>query len=483
MKKVLSKALTLLAVLAMIGSFTACGKKESKKVISIYRCTFNLASPDATEVQKVQDAINAYLAKKGADYTVELNDIGSGEYTDKANLALKGGEVNLLWTASWESTIGTNDLWKENSAYDITNLIKGTDLEKALPSWVWPASAYAGKTYYVPCYKESAEGYDVMVRSDLAKKYNWNLNSIKTLKDIEPMLADCKAEGLKYPYLTQKTAMFHRWYLNDFDFFSQDSFIAVDRDTNTVVDAILTPEYADFCKLMGNWHAKGYIHEDDPTKQTTDTTTQTQDWGFSWWTCVPNDEEADSRYGQSVETISVTNKYSHSTTTLGSCFAIAANCTEDEARACIDFLGKLYTDKELADLYTYGIEGTDYTRTASGAVKKQGGKYNHSMWESASVLCLSLEDGEPADKVELYSKFNNSSLSSCASGFRFDSTPVAAEYATCQTVFEEYGFILENGGIAPADVEKTIATYQAKLDEAGYQKVLAEAQKQYNAWK
>ena len=37
MKKVLSKALTLLAVLAMVGSFTACGKKESKKVISIYR--------------------------------------------------------------------------------------------------------------------------------------------------------------------------------------------------------------------------------------------------------------------------------------------------------------------------------------------------------------------------------------------------------------------------------------------------------------
>ena len=35
MKKVISKVLTLLAVLAMISSFTACGKKESKKVISI----------------------------------------------------------------------------------------------------------------------------------------------------------------------------------------------------------------------------------------------------------------------------------------------------------------------------------------------------------------------------------------------------------------------------------------------------------------
>ena len=100
-----------------------------------------------------------------------------------------------------------------------------------------------------------------------------------------------------------------------------------------------------------------------------------------------------------------------------------------------------------------------------------------------SVFCLSLEDGEPANKVELYSKFNDGSLSSCASGFRFDSNPVSAEYATCQTVFEEFGFILENGGVAPNSVAKTIATYQNKLNEAGYQKGLAEAQKQYNAWK
>ena len=40
---------------------------------------------------------------------------------------------------------------------------------------------------------------------------------------IEPMLADLEAEGLKYPYLSQKTAMFYRYYINDFDFFTADS--------------------------------------------------------------------------------------------------------------------------------------------------------------------------------------------------------------------------------------------------------------------
>ena len=50
----------------------------------------------------------------------------------------------------------------------------------------------------------------------------------------------------------------------------------------------------------------------------------------------------------------------HSTSTLGSCYAITANSSEDQAKACIDFWDFVHR-YELADLYTYGIEGEDYT--------------------------------------------------------------------------------------------------------------------------
>ena len=43
--------------------------------------------------------------------------------------------------------------------------------------------------------------------------------------------------------------------------------------------------------------------------------------------------------------------------------------------------------------------------------------------------------------------------------------------------------MLENGGFASKDVESKIADYQAELDGAGYQDVLAEFQSQYNTWK
>ena len=453
-----------------------------KVVINVYRDSFNIASPDSAEVEAIQNAINEYIADK-INVEIKLTDIGSGEFKDKANLALSNGEINLLWTASWMETINCDNLVKQNAVYDLTDLLPGSALYDSIPAWVWDASAYDGKSYFVSCYKESAEGYDIMFRSDLVEKYGWDIASVKTLKDLEPMLEDCKAEGLKYPYLTQKTAMFHRYYLNDFDFILQDDLIGVDRATDTVVNLVQTPQFKDFSTLMCEWAEKGYLSEDDVTKTTTDTTTQTQDWGISWWTTVPNNEEADTRYGQAVEMTPITNKYSHSTTTLGSCFAVTSNSTEEQAKACVDFLGLLYTDKALADLYTFGIEGVDYDRNADGAIVKKGDMYNHSAWESCSVLNLSLEEGEPADKVDLYKAFNDSSESSCASGFRFDRTNVEAQYTACLSVFDEYGYVLENGGYASADVESIIADYQAALDDAGYQDVLTEAQTQYEAWK
>lgn len=491
-KKLLS---TLLVTAMAAGMLTGCGNTASsstpktddgKVVINVTRATFNLATPDSNQVKKVEDAINAYIADK-INVKINLTDIGSGEYTDKANTSLANKEINLLWTASWESTIGTNDLVPQNAVYDITELLKGSTLYNSMDAGQWEATKYNGKNYFIPVYKDNVEGYDLMFRQELVDKYGWDLSSVKKLADIEPMLADAKSEGLKYPFLTQKTAMFYRYYINSFDFFTADAtsnWVAVDRDTNEVVNVIQTPEYKEFCDLMAKWAEAGYISEDDVTKTTTDTTTQTQDWAVSWWTDIPVNAEANSRYNQEVAMVPITDRWAHSTSALGSCYCVTANSTEEQAKACIDFMGLLYTDSKLADLYTFGIEGEDFNYDENGqVVQTDNGKYNHSMWESASATIVTPLSNEPADKASLYKDFNGGANTSCAAGFRFDKTPVADKYAACQTVFEQYGFALENGGVASADVDSTIVAYQSALDEAGYQDVLAEFQSQYDAWK
>ncbi len=486
MKKLVSLVLALCMMLGLV----AVAQADEPVTINLTRCTFNLATPDSAQVQKVEDAINAYIADK-INVKIKLTDIGSGEYTDKVNLALANNEINLLWTASWEAVIGTNDLVPKNAVYDITELLPGTPLYTSMAEGQWEATKYNGKNYFIPVYKDNVEGYDFMFRKDLVDKYGWDITTVKTLADLEPMLADAKAEGLKYPYLSQKTAMFYRWYIDKFDFFTADAttnFFAVNRETNEVVDTILTPEYAEFCKLMGTWAEKGYISEDEATKVTTDTTTQTQDWAISWWTDIPVNAEANARYKQDVVMQPATNRYAHSTSALGSCYCITANSTPEQAKAAIDFMGLLYTDAKLADLYTFGIEGEDFTYTQEEGqtikhVTQTSDKYNHSMWESASATIVTPLDSEPDNKADLYVDFNGGAKTSCAAGFRFDKSKVEAAYTACANLFEQYGFVLENGAVPADAVDDYIAEYQKALDDAGYQSVLKEFQDQYNAWK
>jgi len=457
-------------------------EKAPMVTIKLFRNLFEIGAPNTDEIKKVQDAINAYIGDK-INVQVEITEIVNAEYPEKANLALASGEIDLLWTANWLQVVGCDDLVKQNAVYDLTDLLPKYEIGSILADWVWTASSYNNKNYFIPVYKDLSEGYNLMFRTDLVQKYGWDITKVKALKDIEPMLEQCKAEGIKYPYVAQRHPMFYRYYLNSFDFFSQDSFMAVDRNKDAVVNTVATPEYTEFATLMGDWADKGYLSEDDLTKATPETVCKTQDFGISWWTDVPNNEEADTRNAQSLEMAKVTDNWVGCNGTLGSTYCVSATCTEEEVDACLKFISLLYKDKTLADLYTYGIEGTDYNRVDGKVEMVKDALYNHNMWESTTPAALSLEVGEPDNKLDLYTAFNENAKTSIAAKFRFENTSVDAEYAACQQVFEEFGRTLELGGYAPADVPAAIADYQAALDGAGYQKVLAEAQKQYDEFK
>ncbi|MBR2925424.1 MAG: ABC transporter substrate-binding protein [Clostridia bacterium] len=485
----MKKLVSLVLALCMLLSVVAVASAEEKVVINVWRKTFNLAQPDQDQVKKVEAAINEYIADK-INVQIVLTDM-SGEYEDQAKLAMANNEIDLLWTASWESVIGTNDLVPANAVADITDYLPGTALYASMAEGQWEATKYSGRNYFIPVYKDNVEGYNFMFRKELVDQFGWDVSSVKTLADAEPFLVQAKEEaGIKYPYLTQKTALFYRWNIDAFDFFTADAstnFFAVDRDTNEVVNVLASEEYVEFCKLMGKWGEMGLLHEDDLTKVTTDTTTQSKDWALSYWTDLPDNTEANARYGQEVVMVPATNNYAHSTSALGSCYAVTT-MDETKIKACIDFMGLLYTDSKLADMYTFGIEGEDFTYTQEEGqtvvhVTQTSEKYNHSMWESASATIVTPLAVEPDNKADLYIDFNGGAITSCAAGFRFDRTPVEAEYVACQALFDQYGFVLENGGVPADAVEDYIAQYQADLDAAGFQTCLAEFQNQYNAWK
>jgi putative aldouronate transport system substrate-binding protein len=296
------------------------------------------------------------------------------------------------------------------------------------------------------------------------------------------MLEDMVKDGVKYPLLLQKMPFCSKCNMDKFDFVLPTTFIAVDRDTNEVVDCLTLPEYKEFVTLMSDWGEKGYISGEEATKTIPETAINGTDWGFAAWWDVPTNEVASQTYGQECGIISLTKNYLNSTSTLGSCFGVSSTSTEEQAKACVDFMGLMYTDPTLAGLFAFGIEGTDYD-LEDGFVVKKGGLYDHSSWESGSIASIPLEAGEPENKVELYERFNNNSVEALSNGFRFDFSPVEAEWTACIGLFDQYGYALEQGGCAATEVDAALEKFRSELDAAGYQKVLAEVINQYGVWK
>ncbi len=493
MKNTVKKILAFLLVTVMVISMTACSGAEKaaiqettadgKTIINLVKCTSNLAAIDSQQVKVVEAAINEYIADK-IDVQINLTEYVIGEYNDKCNLSMANNEIHMLWTASWLGAVNCDNLYQANAVYDVTEMIQGTKLYDSMPESIWEASKYDGKNYFIPVYKESAEGYDVMFRKDLVDKYNWDLSGIQELKDIEPMLADLVDDpDVEAPFLVQSTTLSKKFLMDKYDFIGGNGFFAVDRDTNKVVNFVDTEDYKELCKLICDWAEKGYVLEGDATKSNPSNPLTTKYWGVSWWTDVPNNVEASTRYNQDVVVVPITEKWIASNTALGSCYAISVACTQQQAQACVDFLELLYTDKVLADLYTFGIEGSDYERTADGLVTNKGDLFNHIAWQSVNVRTVSLEVGEPENKVELYEQFNASAKESIAAGFRLNKAPIEAQLAACANVADTFGFALENGGYAVADVDAAIEAYKKALDEAGFQTVLEEVSNQYEAWK
>ena len=531
MKKILA---ALLAALLLISAFAACGEvapsssgtekqeeaaepekedeaapaeeasSEGKTKIVIFRCLYNLSVVDDAQVKKVQDAINAALDARGANVEIEIREVASSEYSDKASLALANQEINLLWHASWwGGGIGCDDIWRNKGAYDVTDLLPGTTLYDAMPEGVWEASKYDGRVLFIPVYKETYEGYDMKTTQYAVDATGHDATfpevaaaegSFNKIAALGEYLEECKNAGIKYPYLS--TQFFYRYGLDYYDFFGgSSSLLAVNRETNEVENAVTSDLYKEWCKLNGTWSDAGYIHEDCIAKAVPNGIAKTQDWGLQFWTNVPGDSKTNSEARDEQPEVmieGITGWYTHSTTTLGSCYSVTANSTEAEAKACIEWLGYLYTDEEIADLFTFGIEGEDYELVAAkdaeeGApadrVKKtDSAKYNHAAWESTSVVPLTLLWDEPADKVEGYVKNNEAAQTSIAAGFRFDKTSVDAEWAACSDLNSKYGEPLELGAFSADDVDATLEEYLQELDAAGYQAVFEEAKKQYEEW-
>lgn len=468
----------LLAVATACSSLGVMGVNAEESSESVNIVWYRTAWRDNADEKLVEDAINEYIEPLiGVTVTVMTDAKDT-----PLNLALGAGEeIDLWWDASWSSMQSYID---GNVAYDLTDIVKDyPTLYESMPENIWEASKKAGKNYYVPIYKESAVGSGISFPSELTEKYGWDLSTVKELQDLEPMIADCYADGMEYAYSVGGDDSYKPFAADEFAFLT--NYAVIDRDDPTkVLNLLETPEYREYLDLIYAWNQAGYINpteasEHNVMEQRKELLAEGQNafWGY---TQIPDAAASESlRVDHDMTVLPLTKTYLDTDSTAGSVYMI--NAKTEKIDACLKFLGLLSTDEKLANLAAYGIEGKHYTLTDEGRVSliADSGYAYPGVWIVCNVMAPTLMEGEAADKKEQYDAFNANAEISCTAGFNFDKTNVEAEMTALNAVVEEYRILMERGFYDP---ETYLPEYQEKMESAGLEKVLAEMQTQYDAW-
>ena len=163
----------------------------------------------------------------------------------------------------------------------------------------------------------------------------------------------------------------------------------------------------------------------------------------------------------------------------GSLNCISANCANPEK--ALQFLQLVNTDTYVRDLFYYGVQGDnwDYTDDSKTFVHKNNADWSMAGYTQGSFFAITPTDDFDFNQFDEVKELNEKAEPSVLLGFTLDTTPIADELANCIQIAERYKGELLTG---TADPEVMVPQMMEELRAAGFDKIVAEAQSQVDAF-
>lgn len=495
MKKRFKKIVALFGAAAMVASLAACGGGDSKKEEGSSDSaktesgtegsgevkSVNVTMPtvyDLPDAQLVEDEINKITEDKYGIH-LDLEFINMGNWQQQSNLLFTGDEADII--AVFMNPLST--YIKNGQLTDLTDYYaNASDEFKA----VWNEEAMkgttvGGKIMAVPNLRNFGNYIGLNIDEDIAAEFGIEAGQKLTMEEIDEFL---RAAHEKYPdryaIIPQSSdSMMNSW---TWDGLGDEKWVGIlenqGQDT-TVKNLFETDDFIDFCTWTRSWYVDGLTMQD--------VLSNTQ----PFQTLIGNDQAIAcfDNYGVNgvagmIRTV-VVDKWAQSNSYQALCYGINQNSKDKDA--AWEAMEILYTDKDVCVLLNNGIEGKHYVKNEDGTVSFPEGKTaadcGYGMSEGYWITPYSgysypLDVNGPTFFEDLI-KFNDETLKTKALGFAFDTTEVADQYSACCNIMDKYYKALISGSV---DIESTIEQANTEFEAAGLSDIIAEKQKQLDAF-
>ncbi len=477
----------ILAAIFMLAGCDAGGDTASKEnePIELIWWTY---TPDGT----APDALEEVMAKANEMSAEKIGVTVKMIYKtdDQFELDLSTGEYyDMTFSCDWCNDFDTNA--SNGYYYDITELVQTEtpELYSSVDPW-WEVGTLNDRIYGVPMLKDlGAEVFFRMNSDYFEQEKGLTLPDEMEFEDLEPYLQMWKEDHpSEYPFYLPSAGVSGLYQVHE-RIVGKYLVIPYSKagtpDGTKIIPVFDDEEYIGMLRKLHEWYEKGYINPDAATTDEvpysikTPVRTGTAWTGFKGW----SDPES---IGFNVKLVRFIGPNMSRATQQGSLIAINAAASEEKAKACLKYMQLLYTDREFRDTLAYGIEGKHFNyykgtviRTDEGSEHYMQDNYITGPAISASVVSAGKDNlADPDQWKHVYEGYQGVQMSD-TQGFSFDPTPVEAEIAALDAIWDSYMSEFVTG---TADTDREMELIRDQMEKAGLEKVREEAQRQLDEY-
>ncbi|MBE5040908.1 ABC transporter substrate-binding protein [Ructibacterium gallinarum] len=414
----MKRILLVLCSIAMCFSVASCARnaEQTQGNGEMPTIVWYVPGDSQPNADKVMEKVSE-ITEKEIGARLNLRFIDQASFNQKLNMLMASGsdEYDLCFTGYtnvYSKAAEGGGLLELDEMLDNTPELKNSILEG-----VWNDARYNGHIYAVPNTQIFALSTSIELDKELVDKYNFDISTVKELKDIEPFLEMVKQnEPEIFPF---RTANSEQWGLEQKNQYNKLSGrLYIKQDTGEIYRNLDLPEYKELMRLLNSWYNKGYIRKDVKTMND-----DTADYNAGRYAAYMINwkpgmaESSKQRLGREKYYVKLSEPYRQQGICQETMTGINANCKNPDL--ALKMIELVNTNTDVYRLICHGIEGENYEKIDENTIRyiENSGYNPNADWKFGNQFNAYVLEGQPSDIWEQMKHINATAKESPLTGF------------------------------------------------------------------